>query len=207
MRGWVLGLAVASLALGAGCSSAPKQSHTAVTASPTPIERLNTGSMRLAQTPFCSRLSDAALRDALASKKLSGVKATRWGNGDKADVETGLDDVVHEIGCRWSHDQSSASAWVFARSTTAQQAQAVVADSGRHRGCRAATTGVSFGSPSVRQACRLSDGTRRVRVAGLFGATWLSCEVAAPGATPARDVRERADAWCVQVANALNTTR
>ncbi len=46
----------------------------------------------------------------------------------------------------------------------------------------------------------------RVRHAGLFGQTWLTCELAATGDDLA-GLRERTDDWCVEVANTLNTAR
>ena len=67
-------------------------------------------------------------------------------------------------------------------------------------------SGPAYGKPTVTQVCRRAGGEQRVRHAGLFGQTWLSCEVAAPSAEAA-GIRDRADAWCVQVANALNTAR
>jgi hypothetical protein len=44
-----------------------------------------------------------------------------------------------------------------------------------------------------------------VRWAGLFGSTFLSCEVA--DAVPQPRVEQRAGTWCSQVAGALNTAR
>ena len=84
-------------------------------------------------------------------------------------------------------------------------ARTVLASQRRAKGCRG-TLAPAYGDPSITQTCQLPDGTRRVRHAGLFGQTWLSCEVSAPSAAAA-GIRGRADAWCVQVANALNTAR
>ena len=54
------------------------------------------------------------------------------------------------------------------------------------------------------QTCREPEPSGCVRHAGLFGQTWLSCEVTDPtDGVPA--VRARADQWCVEVVNALNT--
>ena len=41
---------------------------------------------------------------------------------------------------------------------------------------------------------------RRVRHAGLFGQTWLACEVEGP-----RVEDERAEQWCVTLVNSLDT--
>jgi hypothetical protein len=56
------------------------------------------------------------------------------------------------------------------------------------------------------QSCRLPDGRQRLRHAGLFGQTWLTCELATTEPEKA-DLRDRSDAWCSEVANALNTAR
>jgi hypothetical protein len=57
--------------------------------------------------------------------------------------------------------------------------------------------------------CRLPDGETRVRHSGLFGQTWLTCQLSstAPGASDSgpNEMRRRADRWCVEVVNAVNT--
>ena len=64
----------------------------------------------------------------------------------------------------------------------ARPVDAAFARTGRSRssrqteGCRT-SPGPAYGDPSVTQTCRLPDGGQRVRHAGLFGQTWLTCEV------------------------------
>ena len=99
----------------------------------------------------------------------------------------------------------SARAWVFARPVTARLASRVVRDAAGQERCRTAGN-AGFGDPSYRQVCRVGD-TQRARRAGLFGQTWLTCELTVPASTPAREVDQRTDAWCVEVVNALNTSR
>lgn len=161
--------------------------------------------MRLARTSFCTRLSQRAVDQAVGG---DAGRGKAWKNGDTAEVENGVNDVVHESGCRWTHDDGSARVWVFARSVSTAQANAVIAKTAKRSGCTSAA-GPDFGSPSQRQTCSLKDGATRVRVAGLFGGTWLSCEVSSGSGAGADavSVSRRTDAWCVQVANALNTTR
>ncbi len=118
-----------------------------------------------------------------------------------ADVGT---EVVHEVGCTWSKDDGSAArAWVFARPVDPAFARQAIASSRKAKGCRVDRS-TGYGEPSVTQTCQPPGGSTRVRHAGLFGQTWLTCEVSSPGGTVAA-VRRRADAWCVEVANALNT--
>jgi hypothetical protein len=203
--------AVLALVLGlvlTGCASKPAAS--APEPSPTPIARLNTASMQLPRIDFCRLVPSTAVRDALGAKPATSAA---YGNGDTDPASGAGGQVLHEIGCTWSAaDGTSARAWVFARPADAALAQAVLETAGRPRGCRA-VPGPSFGSPTLTQQCMLpgaagsTSQVPRLRHAGLFGQTWLTCEVAgAPGAA-VTEVGVRADAWCVEVAESLNTSR
>lgn len=186
----------------AGCAS-DEPEKSAPSAAPTPIRGLNSAAMQVPRIEFCASVPEQAVEDALGGTPDS--KAA-YGNGDKEKLDGVGEDVLHEIGCSWSTDAgATARAWVFARPVDARFAQRVVASSKGTRGCRV-VAGPAYGKPTVTQVCRLPGGEQRVRHAGLFGQTWLSCEVAAPAAE-ATGLRERADAWCVQVANALDTSR
>jgi hypothetical protein len=185
-----------------GCAS-EEPAKTAPTPAPTPISGLNTAAMRVPRIEFCSAVPDEAVADALGGKPDT---KTAYGNGDKEKLAGAGEDVLHEIGCSWSTDEGSAArAWVFARPVDALFAKRVIASTAEPPGCRVASE-PAFGRPTVTQVCRRAGGDQRVRHAGLFGQTWLSCEVSAPAAD-ATGIRDRADEWCVQVANALNTAR
>lgn len=190
---------VAVLAGGCGpLSSSPPRP------SPTPIGRLNTTAMNLPRLEFCRLVPDQAVRTALGGRPAD--RAT-WGNGD-APAQTGLPaDRLHELGCAWTGPRGwTARAWVFAQPVEPALARTVVADAGREAGCRT-PPGPTFGDPTYTQVCAERGGIQRVRHAGLFGQSWLTCEVAAPASADATEVDDRADAWCVSVANALDTTR
>jgi hypothetical protein len=113
--------------------------------------------------------------------------------------------VVAEHGCLWQAKTGSAEAraWVFARPVGAAFGRLVVRAERSEPGC-ALTRGPRFGHPSLSQRCELS-GATRIRRAGLFGSSWLTCEVT--DVTPRRQLSNRTDAWCVEIANALNTNR
>ena len=198
----------------AGCaSSAPPRA--APSAAPTPIADLRTQTMRLPRIDFCSLVPTRAVGDALGGR--AQARQT-WGNGDRLALR-GVEDTVAETGCAWSRSSTTgttaadtatttARAWVFARPVEQADADAVVARAGAVRGCRV-PAGPAYGAPSVTQVCAspaagLAAGEQRVRHAGLFGTTWLTCEVQGPASGA---LRSRADAWCVEVANALDTTR
>jgi hypothetical protein len=206
--------AVAAVALAltvsgvASCGTGSEPRATAPKVSPTPIAKLNTGAMKLARVEFCPLLPSRAVTAALDGRSTADAS---WSDGDKALLEdgAGLDDVVHEYGCRWTRsDQggtTSASAWMFARTLTRRDARGVMTANRKQPGCRV-THGPGFGSPSQLQLCT-TGGVRRARVAGLFGDSWLTCQVSAPTSVPAPSLTRRTDAWCVQVANATNTTK
>ena len=192
---------VAMLALtGCGTSDNPKSTPTPA---PTPIAQLNTPAMTLARVDFCALLPDPAVRKALAGGLGDQVS---WRNGERALIDTDTRDVAHEYGCAWTREQYAASAWIYARPITSEFAKAVLDKTSHRQGCTA-KAGPAFGSPHGQQSCRLPDGTKRVRLAGLFKDTYLTCQVQAPPKEDDQTLAERADEWCVQVANATNIAR
>ena len=191
---WTLATALVATACSQGGTTPPK-------AAPTPLASLNTSAMQVPRIEFCRLVPSTAVRAALGSKPDS---STSYGNGDEVDLPGVGKEVVHEIGCSWSTDAgASTRAWVFGRPVDAAYARTAIASSRSTKGCRV-TPGPAYGTPSATQTCRLAGGVTRVRHAGLFGQTWLSCEVSDPAAQVAA-VQARADRWCVEVANALNT--
>jgi hypothetical protein len=192
---------VAVLALtGCGKSETPKS---ASTPAPTPIGQLNTDAMTLARVDFCALLPDAAVREALDGGLGDQVS---WRNGERALIDTGTSDVAHEYGCAWTRAGYAASAWIFARPITTEFAKAVLDKTSHRNGCTA-EEGPDFGSPHQQQTCTLSDGTKRVRLAGLFKDTFLTCQVQAPAKVDDKTLSERTYDWCVQVANATNIAK
>ena len=192
---------VAVLALtGCGKSETPKS---ASTPAPTPIGQLNTDAMTLARVDFCALLPDAAVREALDGGLGDQVS---WRNGERALIDTGTSDVAHEYGCAWTRAGYAASAWIFARPIDTEFAKAVLDKTSHRNGCTA-EKGPDFGSPHQQQTCTLSDGTKRVRLAGLFKDTFLTCQVQAPAKVDDKTLSERTYDWCVQVANATNIAK
>ena len=189
-------------ALVAGCAGdqEPRQK-----ADPTPISRLNTSAMEVPRIDFCPLVPASAVSGALGGKPASEAA---YGNGDEAALPGVGTDVVHEIGCTWSGaDGTTAQAWVFARPVDAALARSVIASGKERKGCRT-VPGPSYGDPSGTQVCRLPGGETRVRHSGLFGQTWLTCQLSATGTgtdTKVGELRTRTDRWCVEVVNAVNT--
>ena len=190
-------------ALTAGCSGGDKSTTSAPTARPTPLAKLDAARIRVARAAFCDRVGTGEVRRALGAEPDTDES---WGNGDpvpspSATGSAGSGDVGHELGCGWTTSTGTAArAWVFARPVTAQLAGTLVAQAGRRPGCTASQDGV-FGRPAVLQTCTDAAGTARVRRAGLFGDTWLTCELTGPTASRPRT---RLDAWCAAVVAALD---
>lgn len=183
------------LALVTGCSGGAEEADEPA---PTSVADLDSPALRIARVTFCDAIPDAAVTEALGAEPTS----TRdWADGDPAPGTAS--DLANELGCAWSAPPSStARAWVFARPVAEDFARALVGKQLRAPGCRGQAD-AGFGSPSVLQTCPQPGQSRRVRYAGLFAGTWLSCEVT--GHEPAADLRARADAWCAAVATALDT--
>jgi hypothetical protein len=190
------GIVLAAVAL-TGCAG--DRPRATPSAPPTPLARLNDAALEVPRIDFCALVPTVAIRQALAATRWEDE---RWGDGDRTDV-AGTTDVVAEHGCRWrtTSGTDQAAAWVFAGPVDHPLARQVVRQARTETACRL-VRGPSFGDPTMTQVCQVP-GSVRVRHAGLFGDTWLTCEVV--GAESVRGVRARADAWCVEVANALNT--
>lgn len=184
----------------AGCSEEKQAAPTAP--SPTPVASLSTSALQIPRLEFCQLVPGKSVTEALGGKADSEAA---YGNGDEEAIAGVGTDVVHELGCSWTGNDATARAWVFARPVSPSFAQTVVATGAKTKGCRP-VTGPSYGEPSALQVCTFPDGVTRVRYSGLFGQTWLTCELAA-SATDASQLRSRTDQWCVEVANALNTAR
>jgi hypothetical protein len=192
--------ALLALVVMTGCSEDEKA---APDPAPTPIASLNTAEMELPRIEFCQLVPEKAVEDAVGGKPVSH---SSYGNGDEVEVTGVGKDVVHEIGCSWtSDDGTTARAWVFARPVDTAFAQSVIASGRKTKGCRT-VAGPPYGNPAATQICRTADGKQRLRHAGLFGQTWLTCELATIRAEPT-ELRDSTDAWCSEIANALNTAR
>ena len=194
--------------LAAGCSGGDKpRAADPATVRPTPLAKLDTDTLRVARATFCDQVSPAEVRRAVDAKPDADEQ---WGNGDPVPSTgpggsgtgsgTGSGDVGHELGCAWTTTAGSAArGWVFARPVASDFAGTLVAQAGHQAGCTAAPAR-GFGTPTVLQTCTQAGGTERVRRAGLFGDTWLTCELAGPAASRPR---ARLDDWCAAVVAAL----
>lgn len=185
------------LAAGLAACSGGDDPQAGPRAAPTAISQLDGARMRVVRVAFCDLVPKKAVRAALAA---TPTRARSWRAG--APVREAGGEIGQEFGCAWFGPHARvARAWVFARAVNPAFARSLVRRAGQERGCRAGS-GPGFGTPSLVQTCLRDDSPRRIRHAGLFGSSWLSCEISGHG--PAAALRARADAWCVSVATALN---
>lgn len=192
----VAAIVLAIMAL-AGCSAASTTPEPSLSSQP--LDGLRPATVDVARIPFCDLVPQTAIAAALAGTPGS---SRHWGNGDPAPVG-GRGEISHEFGCSWTRSRTVASAWVFARPIDAAFARQVIASAGRAPGCTTVRSS-TFGRPSMRQICTRSDRTIRIRRAGLFTDTWLTCELRGPRNQAVR-LDARAETWCTDLGNALDT--
>lgn len=165
---------------------------------PPSLAEVDTASLVVARAGFCEAVPPEAVTDALGGE---ATRADAYGNGERAALADGVQDVAHEFGCVWSSAAGSARAWVFAPPVSATDAVALRRAATREDGCRAIGGAAAFGEPGVALVCR-ADGGPVASYRGLFGDAWLACSVR--GADRA-DAEARADRWCAAVAVAASS--
>jgi hypothetical protein len=196
-------LLVAALALpgltscegdGGSDSSAP------VTGAPTPLDKLDTRSLVVDRSSFCSSVAPDAVEAALDSADYQGDE---YGNGDAAQITDEVKDVAHEYGCTWrTEDGRVARAWVFAPPVTPERAKRLRAGALR-QGCSATKDGAAYGSISVATTCAGKDAAVQGYF-GLFGDAWLSCTLGVTGKQEPDDLPDRTSDWCAAVLQAAS---
>jgi hypothetical protein len=182
-------------------SATPEQAAPSSTPEPTPAPSLadvDTTSLVVARTGFCDRVADDAVTAALGARATGG---NAYGNGERAVLADGVEDVAHEFGCVWTAGDAEARAWVFAPPVSPSDAQALRKAAGAQDGCRASDGAAAFGEPGVALVCRTPAGPV-ASYRGLFGDAWLACSV---GGASRQDAVGRADRWCAAVAVAAGS--
>ena len=180
------------LAFGGSDESTDGDGPPAATFTTTPLASYDAGSASVSRGAFCPAVDERQVEAALDGDPVS---ATSWQNGDAVEIADGVEDIGHEFGCEYvGADGAVARAWVFAPPVDAEAAQRLVRSAGKAPGCEAAD-GPAFGNPTLALTCT-KDGVATASYRGLFGDSWLVCEVVRPvGAT--WDVTDRAGRWCV----------
>jgi hypothetical protein len=164
----------------------------------TPLSEYDATGAVVTRGAFCDLVDDRQVSAALGADP---ADSSSWENGDTIDVGHGVQDVVHEFGCRYTAaDGTLAQAWVFAPPVDTAGAQRLVKVAARTKGCQAGT-GPPFGAPTLALTCT-KRGAVRASFRGLFADAWLVCEVERPDGAD-WDVVDRAGRWCVGVLQAF----
>lgn len=173
---------------------------------------LDLSGLPVPRTDVCNLLPEDDLEQALG-----GPVATtgHYGNGEQVEVAPGRTDISHEYGCVFeAADGTTARTWIFARPVMPTEARTLVRRAHRGRDC-AFPESLRFGTPSLTSVCEVTSSGDpptlvRARLEGLFGDTWMGCEVSEePGtggsssAPPRADVVQRAEQWCTEVVSAI----
>lgn len=192
------------LLLGPGGAGTPSGAPSPSTSpSPTPVSEVGLSNLPILRARFCDWIGDSAVRQALGG---AISEQSHYDSGDRVELAPGLTDVAHEYSCTFTGvSGAEARAWVFAPPVRTAAARAFVAQAAHDAGCRVLAGGPEYGAPHVTTVCRtrVDDRPGRlVRLAGLFGSSWFSCQVALPGGALA-ETRARAETWCEHVAVTL----
>jgi hypothetical protein len=169
---------------------------------PTRLSSLDLSDLPITRGPFCDALDQNDVETALGGP----VTATQhYNSGDRATLATGLADVSHEYNCGYrAANGVQARAWVFAEPVTPGIGRSIARESTGEAGCRPIAGAPRFGTPSAGTLCRATDpaGTA-VTLRGLFGDSWLTCQLSTPATAAASDTVRRAEQWCVRVATTM----
>jgi hypothetical protein len=168
----------------------------------TPLASLDLSGLPIAKSSPCSGLDEHDVTTALGG---SVSASDRYDPGERVRLSRGLRDVSEEFGCTYRDTLGAeARVWVFAQPVRRSLASHLVRDARAEKGCRLVHHGPGFGTPSVTTACPVRRPRGRVvTVRGLYGDTWLTCQLTLPADTGADDPVRRTQRWCVSVVTGL----
>ena len=167
----------------------------------TTLAELDTATLPVRRSSFCSGVPTGAVEEAVGSEDPAAVS---YDNGETAQLTPQLRDVAHEYGCAWSGDTGRAKAWVFAPPVTPARGRDLVRSAQAARGCEPLTDAPAYGDPSTAVLCRFS-GQQQASFRGLFGDAWLTCSLQLPDDVAPAELLARTERWCVAVATAAST--
>ncbi len=197
---------LAASSLLAGCTGGSDEAGTTPSPPTSPAEKVDLTGLDIPRSSFCDLLDQNAVEDALEGRVR---KTAHYDSGDEVEITPGYVDLSHEYNCAFAgRSPAVARAWVFASPVTPSRAEDLARDARSDERCTFPRRGLRFGTPTVTAVCRQKEPqpALRVRMQGLFGDAWLSCELTAPRtdnrsvARQAREVRQRAEQWCYELA-------
>lgn len=196
-RAGLVGLLVLVVAAAASCTDSPDPEPVPSPPADLALAEIDLTGLRAVRAPFCEVLSATGVTEVLGGEP---DRALSHSSGDRARLRSGLVDVVDEHSCTFVRAGVRADAWLFAPPVDGRLARALVRQHRRSPGCSVVADGVRFGRPGIVLDCR-TPAARIIRLAGLFGDGWLTCQVRATAPDPG--VGERAQRWCAEVATVV----
>jgi hypothetical protein len=208
-------LVAATTLLATGCTLTGDETPES-DASPSPATSdasLDLSGLPIPRAEFCALLDQDGVAEALEGPVLD---TAHYGNGDEVEIRPGYVDISHEYGCTFEGAPGrEARTWVFARPVPRSEARLLVRRARQADDC-AFPKPLVFGSPGVISVCEIAGPppeeapTARTRLEGLFGDSWVGCEVSEPlrrtaGGGPKADVVQRAVQWCTEVVTAAGS--
>jgi hypothetical protein len=183
-----------------GCTS--DEDPVPVDPTTTPLTEVDLSGVEVARGPLCQALDEEAVTQLLGGRP---TEVHVHDSGDRIRLADGSTDVAHEYGCTFRRGPVTARTWVFAQPVAAREARHWAEELAGPR-CRP-TGPLEFGAPGAVVVCADRRATT-VRMAGLFGDAWLTCEVPRTGRTTqdatagraAREIEAAAQRWCADVA-------
>jgi hypothetical protein len=186
---------------GGGPAADPSGSPASPSPSATPSASVDLSALPIARQPFCDRIDDGDVEEALGGPVSSTY---HYGNGDRRRLAPGLSDVSHEYNCTFAAaDGTEARVWVFAQPVSRAVGTSIARDALRAKGCDRVPSAPTFGTPTAATVCEERKPVRTtVTLRGLFGDAWLSCALGTPGST-VTETEQRNEQFCVRVATTL----
>ena len=142
----------------------------------------------------CTGIAAATLDDALGGDVAASLS---WAPGQRLP---GTSEVADEHGCRYTAEDVTASAWVFAVPTSPAQARRLVQEVTGQQECRPVRDVETFGDPGVAFSCDRRRGAPLTGMRALVSPWWVSCEIRGT------DDVERVGRWCAAVLGSLSAS-
>jgi hypothetical protein len=206
-------LAVVSVGLSAaavwyGVGATPEQQSSLILHRPKrhrPVDRVDLRNVDLSGLPIprsspCARVDDRDLVLALGGPPTGRVS---YGPGRRATLAPGVTDVSQEYSCAFEAPAARARVWIFAAPVDVGLAHRVIKRARAVKGCTSPADTPAYGEPSLTEVCSTDPAGTTASLRGLFGQTWLSCQLSLPPPAGSDTVLRRAERWCVHVATTL----
>lgn len=204
----VVSLGISAAAVWYGVGASPEQQSSSILDRPKrhrPVGRVDLRNVDLSGLPIprsspCMHVDDRDLVVALGSPP---TRHDSYGPGRRATLAPGVTDVSEEYSCAFEASAARARVWIFAAPVDVGLAHRVIKRAKAAKGCTSPADAPAYGEPSLTEVCSTDPADTTASLRGLFGQTWLSCQLSLPPPAGSATVLRRAERWCVHVATTL----